>query len=317
VAKYIFQRLLLLIPTLIGMSLLIFLMLRLLPGDVVDLLVGPDMQVAAQDKENLRRALGLSDPLPVQYLRWVGGLLVGDLGTSLRTRLPIGVSLMQSLPITLQLTAMATVIATLVAVPLGVVSAVRRNSATDFWARLAGLVGLSFPSFWLATLFLLFTSLTFQWVPPVIWISPLEDPLGNLQQMILPALALSVQLMAIIMRMTRTTLLEVLRQDYIRTARAKGQVERRVIYGHALRNALIPVITIIGIQIGSLMGGSVIIEQIFGLPGIGWWLLQAIYNRDYPIVQVAALLLASLFVIINLIVDLLYAVIDPRIRPAT
>jgi peptide/nickel transport system permease protein len=194
---------------------------------------------------------------------------------------------MQSLPITLQLAIMAATMSALVAIPLGVVSAVRHNSQTDFWARLAGLVGLSFPSFWLATLFLLFTSLTFGWVPPVIWISPLEDPFANLQQMILPALALSVQLMAIIMRMTRTTMLEVLRQDYIRTARAKGLVDRLVIYRHALRNALIPVITIIGIQIGSLMGGSVIIEQIFGLPGIGWWLLQAIYNRDYPVVQTA------------------------------
>lgn len=315
--KYILQRLLLLVPTLIGMSLLIFLMLRLLPGDIVDLLVGPDLQATSQDKENLRRALGLADPLPLQYVKWIGGLLTGDLGVSLRTRLPIGVSLMQSLPITLQLTVMATTLAALVAIPLGVVSAVRRNSQTDFWARLAGLVGLSFPSFWLATLFLLFTSLAFQWVPPVIWISPLEDPLGNLQQMILPALALSVQLMAIIMRMTRTTMLEVLRQDYIRTARAKGLVDRLVIYRHALRNALIPVITIIGIQIGSLMGGSVIIEQIFGLPGVGWWLLQAIYNRDYPVVQVAALLLATVFVLVNLIVDVLYAVIDPRIRPAT
>jgi peptide/nickel transport system permease protein len=315
--KYILQRLLLLLPTLIGMSLLIFLMLRLLPGDIVDLMVGPDMQASSQDKENLRRALGLSDPLPLQYVKWIGGLLVGDLGVSLRTRLPIGVSLMQSLPITIQLTVMAVVIASAVAVPLGVVSAVRRNSQTDFWARLAGLVGLSFPSFWLATLFLLFTSLTFGWTPPVIYISPLEDPLGNLQQMILPALALSVQLMAIVMRMTRTTLLEVLRQDYIRTARAKGLVDRLVVYRHALRNALIPVITVIGIQIGGLMGGSVIIEQIFGLPGVGWWLLQAIYNRDYPVVQVAALLLATVFVLINLVVDLLYAVIDPRIRPAT
>jgi peptide/nickel transport system permease protein len=317
VSKYILQRLLLLIPTLIGMSLLIFLMLRLLPGDIVDLMVGPDIQVGAQEKENLRRALGLADPLPLQYAKWIGGLLVGDLGLSLRTRLPIGVSLMQSLPITLELTLLSATFATLVAVPLGVVSAVRRNSQTDFWARLAGLVGLSLPSFWLATLLLLFTSLTFGWVPPVIWIPFWDDPLGNLQQMVMPALALSVALMAVVMRMTRTTMLEVLRQDYIRTARAKGLADQLVIYRHALRNGLIPVITIIGIQIGTLMGGSVIIEQIFGLPGIGWWLLQAIYNRDYPVVQAAALLLATVFVVINLVVDLLYAVIDPRIRPTT
>lgn len=313
---YILKRIVLLIPTLIGMSLLIFLMLRLLPGDIVDLLIGTDTQVSAVDRENLRRAMGLADPLPIQYLRWIGGLLTGDPGVSMRTRQPISVGLAQSLPITLQLTLMATGLATLLAVPLGVISAVKRNSQTDFWARIAGLIGLSLPSFWLATLFLLFTSLVFEWVPPVFYISPFEDLAGNLQQMILPALALSVQLIAIIMRMTRTTMLEVLRQDYVRTARAKGLTDRVVIFRHALRNSLIPVITIIGIQLGSLLGGSVIIEQIFGLPGIGWWLLQAIYNRDYPVVQNAAMLLATVFVVVNLVVDLLYAVIDPRIRQA-
>jgi peptide/nickel transport system permease protein len=183
-------------------------------------------------------------------------------------------------------------------------------------ARLIGLIGLSVPSFWLATLFLLFTSLTFRWVPSVIWINPLEDPLGNLQQMALPALALAVQLMAVEMRMMRASMLEVLRQDYVRTVRAKGLGEGAVLYRHALKNAFIPVITIIGIQIGGLMGGSIIIEQIFGLPGIGWYLLQGIFNRDYPIVQVTTLFLASIFVFINLFVDMTYAFLDPRIRYA-
>jgi peptide/nickel transport system permease protein len=186
----------------------------------------------------------------------------------------------------------------------------------DFLARVVGLIGLSVPSFWLATLFLLFTSLVFRWVPPVIWVNPLEDPLGNLQQMILPALALAVQLMAVEMRMMRASMLEVLRQDYIRTVRAKGVGERTVLYRHALKNAFIPVITIIGIQMGVLMGGSIIIEQIFGLPGIGWYLLQGIFTRDYPIVQVTTLFLAVIFVCINLLVDIAYAFLDPRIRYA-
>jgi peptide/nickel transport system permease protein len=184
----------------------------------------------------------------------------------------------------------------------------------DFWARIAGLTGLSIPSFWLATLFLLFTSLTFRWVPSVIWISPLENPLGNLGQMFLPALALSVQLMAVEMRLVRASMLEVLRQDYIRTAWSKGLSLNIILYRHALKNAFIPVVTIIGIQFGTLMGGSIIIEQIFGLPGIGWTMLQGIFNRDYPVVQVASLFLAVIFVLINLAVDITYAFLDPRIK---
>jgi peptide/nickel transport system permease protein len=191
---------------------------------------------------------------------------------------------------------------------------VRQNGPVDLWARVAGLIGLSMPSFWLATLFLLFTSLVFRWTPSVIWVSPLEDLPRNLLQMLLPALALSVQLMAVEMRMVRSSLLEVLRQDYIRTARAKGLNERIVLLRHGLKNAFIPVITIIGIQLGALMGGSIIIEQIFGLPGIGWTMIQAIFNRDYPVVQAASLFLAVIFVVINLLVDLTYAFLDPRIK---
>jgi peptide/nickel transport system permease protein len=314
--KYILRRLLILIPTLIGMSILIFVMMRLLPGDIVDAMVGMDSTVTDEAKEELRAAFGLSDPWPVQYVRWIGQILRGDLGTSFRSREPITDQLLRALPITLELALLAILISLPVAIPLGVLSAVRQNSKLDLVARVAGLIGLSVPSFWLATLFLLFTSLTFRWVPSVIWINPLDDPLGNLQQMALPALALAVQLMAVEMRMMRASMLEVLRQDYIRTVRAKGLAERAVLYRHALKNAFIPVITIIGIQIGVLMGGSIIIEQIFGLPGIGWYLLQGIFNRDYPIVQVTTLFLASIFVIINLLVDLTYAFLDPRIRYA-
>jgi peptide/nickel transport system permease protein len=195
-----------------------------------------------------------------------------------------------------------------------VLSANRRDTGADFLGRIAGVIGLSVPSFWLATLMLLFTSLVFQWIPPVTFVPPSEDPLGNLQQMLLPAAALALQLMAIEMRMTRTTMLEVLRQDYVRTARAKGAAERVVTYRHALRNALIPVLSVIGFQVGTLMGGSVIIEVIFSLNGIGNTLVQAIFNRDYPMVQAAALFLATVFVLVNTGVDLLYGYLDPRVK---
>ncbi|MCA1646577.1 MAG: ABC transporter permease [Chloroflexi bacterium] len=315
-SQYIARRLLLLIPTLIGMSLFVFLMLRLLPGDVVDLMTAGQEQATDDAKRKLREAFGLADPLPVQYIKWVLGLLRGDPGKSLRSGQPIAEALGQALPVTFELTLLAVTIATLVAIPLGVLSASRRDSGADFAGRVAGLIGLSLPSFWLATLMLLFTSVVFGWVPPVSWISPATDPLGNLEQMLLPAAALAVQLMAIEMRMTRTTMLEVLSQDYVRTARAKGANERLVTYRHALRNALIPVISVIGFQIGALMGGSAIIEVIFGLNGIGATLIQAIFNRDYPMVQASALFLAAVFVVVNTSVDVLYGYLDPRIKYA-
>ncbi len=312
--RYLFRRIVLLLPTLIGMSFLIFAMVRLLPGDIVDALVGMDPTVTEEQKFTLRASFGLNDPWPVQYVKWIGGVLHGDLGLSFRSREPITDHIVRALPITLELALLAIVFSIIVAVPLGVLSAVRQNSGIDLGARVAGLIGLSVPSFWLATLFLLFTSLVFRWVPSVIWVSPLENLPRNLSQMALPALALSVQLMAVEMRMVRASLLEVLRQDYIRTARAKGLDETLVLVRHGLKNAFIPVITIIGIQLGALMGGSIIIEQIFGLPGVGWTMIQAIFNRDYPVVQAASLLLAVVFVLINLLVDLSYAALDPRIK---
>jgi peptide/nickel transport system permease protein len=305
---------LLLIPTLIGMSILIFLMLRLLPGDIVDIIAGTDSQTDSAARERLRESMGLADPIPVQYVKWIGNLLQGDPGNSLRSGKPVGELLWRALPVTTELALLAMIIATVVAIPLGVISAVKRDTALDFGARVTGLVGLSLPSFWIATLALLFTSKVFGWVPPIRYISPFDDLVGNLKQMALPASAVAIQLMAIEMRMTRTTMLEVLNQDYVRTARAKGLRDRLVIYRHALRNALIPVITVIGFQVGSLMGSSAIIEVIFGLNGVGNTLLQAIFNRDYPLVQAAALYLATAFVVINLVVDLLYAYVDPRIK---
>lgn len=311
---YVLRRAVLLIPTLLGMSLFIFLMLRLLPGDVVDLMTAGNEDITDASKQRLRDAFGLSDPLPVQYVKWIVNLLRGDPGKSLRSGQPIGDALGQALPVTVELTLLAVLLATAIAIPLGVLSASRSGTIADFVGRVTGVIGLSVPSFWLATLMLLFTSLVFQWIPPVTYIPPTTDPAANLQQMLLPAAALALQLMAIEMRMTRTTLLEVLRQDYVRTARAKGAPERLVTYRHALRNALIPVVSVIGFQVGTLMGGSVVIEVIFSLNGIGNTLVQAIFNRDYPMVQAAALFLATVFVLVNTGVDLLYGYLDPRIK---
>ena len=312
--KYILRRLLMLIPTLIGMSVLIFLMLRLLPGDIVDIIAGADPQSDDAAREKLRESMGLSDPIPVQYVRWLGDLLTGDPGTSLRTGLPVGDLLLNSLPITIELAVLAVIMATVVAIPLGVISAVKRDTSLDFSSRVAGLIGLSLPSFWIATLLLLFTSKAFGWTPSIRYISIFDDPWGNLKQMWMPAFAIAIQLMAIVMRMTRATMLEVLGHDYVRTARAKGLVDRVVVIRHALRNALIPVITVIGFQLGALMGSSAIVEVVFGLNGVGYTLLQAIFNRDYPLVQAAVLYLAVVFVLINLVVDVMYVYLDPRIK---
>lgn len=302
-----------LIPTLIGMSILIFLMLRLLPGDIVDIIAGPDAQTDSASRAKLREAMGLSDPLWEQYFRWIWDLLQGDAGNSMRSGKPVSELILKALPITIELALLSVFIATVVAIPLGVISAVRRNTGMDYVARVVGLIGLSLPNFWIATLMLLFTSKMFGWVPSIRYIPITDDPIGNLRQFALPSIAIAIQLMAIIMRMTRATMLEVLSQDYVRTARAKGLVERLVVYRHALRNALIPVVTVIGFQLGSLLGSSAIIEVIFGLNGIGNTLLQAITNRDYTLVQAAVLYLALVFVLVNLLVDVLYAVLDPRI----
>lgn len=303
-----------LVPTLIGMSIVIFLMLRLLPGDIVDIIAGADSQADSAARAKLRDAMGLSDPLYKQYGSWIWDLLRGDPGVSMRSGKPVGELILRALPITIELAVLSVLIATVIAIPLGVISAVRRDTGLDYSSRVVGLIGLSLPNFWLATIFLLFTSKAFGWVPPIQYIPILEDPIGNLKQFALPAFAVAVQLMAIIMRMTRATMLEVLGDDFVRTARAKGLGERLIVYRHALRNALIPVVTVIGFQLGALLGSSAIIEVVFGLNGIGNTLLQAIFNRDYTLVQAAVLYLAIVFVLVNLAVDVLYGLLDPRIR---
>jgi peptide/nickel transport system permease protein len=310
---YILRRIAFAIPTLIVVSIGIFMMVRLLPGDIIDILFGGDQTASEEVKQQAREQLGLTGSYPEQYWRWVSGVLQGDFGFSLRNTEPVSNIVFDALTVTLELVVLGLLIATVVGVPLGVLSAVKRDTGWDLAARVGGLVGLSVPSFWLATLLLLLTSRVFGWVPPLVYISPFDDPIGNLSQFILPALSISVFTMAIVMRMVRATMLEVLGQDYVRTARAKGVGRRTVISKHALRNALIPVVTIIGFEIGVLIGGAAIIETIFGLPGVGYVLLQAIFGRDYPVIQAMTLLIAFTFILANLLVDLLYGILDPRI----
>ncbi|MFC4948197.1 ABC transporter permease [Pseudonocardia sp. GCM10023141] len=307
-------RLLQLVPTLVGMSLLIFALVRLLPGDVTTSLFSGDSGSSEESRAAVRTALGLDDPFLLQYWHFVTGIFTGDLGSSFLSGQPVTQILGRAVPITLELTVLATVFAVVVGIPLGVVSAVRRDTVTDMVVRIGGLIGLSVPNFWIAILALLLTSTLLQWVPQVTWIPIWDDPLGNLGQMAIPAFAVSLYLLAAVMRMTRASVLEVLQEDYVRTARAKGAPPLRVITRHAVRNAMIPVVTVIGTQVGNLMGGATIIEVIFGLPGVGNTLVQSTYNRDYPVVEVTAIFLAAVFIALNFVVDLLYGYLDPRIE---
>ena len=302
-----------LVPTLIGMSILIFLMVRLLPGNALTVLAG-DAGSNPQAVAAAKAALGLNQSLALQYWHFLSGFFTGNLGKSYLSGENVSTILAGAIPITLEITVLATIFAVVIGVPLGILSATRRNSSADILSRIGGLVGLSFPNFWLATVLLLITSTYFHWEPSVTWV-PFWDDLGaNLVQMAIPAFSVSLYLLAAVMRMTRASMLEVLGEDFIRTARAKGAGMRRVLWHHALRNALIPVITLVGAQIGNLMSGSTVVEVIFGLPGVGNTLVSATYNRDYPVVEVTAVFLAAVFVVLNLVVDLLYGVLDPRIE---
>jgi peptide/nickel transport system permease protein len=306
--------------TLIGvlsLTILVFVLVRFVPGDAVTMWVGQEGTMRPEVQATLRKMFGLSDPMYIQYVNWLGDVARGNLGYSFRSRLPVLPSLLQALPITIELALLAMLLSAAVALPLGVISAVRRNASADVSARLLGLIGLSMPSFWIALLLILFTSTTLHWLPSLIYVSFVEDPIENLKQFALPAIALALPLMAIVMRMTRSAMLEVLDQDYVRTARGKGLPESSILTHHALRNAWIPIITVLGIQLGRLLGGAVIIEQIFGLPGVGSLFISAIGERDYPMVQGAVLMMGLLFIFVQLVVDISYAYIDPRIRHAS
>jgi peptide/nickel transport system permease protein len=287
---------------------------RLIPVDIVDLLIGSELYVGAEYRAELRAKYGLDQPIYVQYFRWIAQVLQGDLGSSLRNNEPVFGTLLIRFPLTLELALLSVLLSAVVAIPLGVISAVRRNSAIDFVVRLVAMFGLSVPNFWLAAMLLLVTSVVFRWQPDLRLVPFWQDPLTNLSQLLMPVVALSLALMAIVMRMTRSSMLEVLRQDYMQTARAKGLMPRVILVRHALKNAFIPVLTVLGIQVGALLGGTVVIEQIFGLPGLGRLLLEGLSARDYPVIQGTVLFIAVVFVMVNLLVDLLYAYLDPRIR---
>jgi peptide/nickel transport system permease protein len=312
VTQYVVRRVVAIIPVLFGISILVFLLVHLIPGDVAQILLGT--QATDQQLATLRRTFGLDRPLPVQYVDWLSHVLVGDFGVSFRTNRPVLPDLVSRFGVTLQLTIVSMVVALVVAIPLGAASASSRGRGPDALTRVAALLGLSIPNFWLGTLLILFVSLILHWLPPVGFVSLLDNPWLGIQTLILPAIALGTAVAAFIMRMVRSSLLEVLRQDYIRTAHAKGLRERSVLYRHALKNAFIPVLTVIGVQVGYLLGGAVIIESIFSLPGMGRFLLDSISNRDYSIVQGGVLLIALIFSLVNLSVDLMYGWLDPRIR---
>jgi peptide/nickel transport system permease protein len=311
---YVLKRVLSLVPTLVGVTILVFLMVRMIPGTVVDQLIGTEARVDESTKAAMRAFFGLDQPLHVQYWNWFSGLLRGDLGQSWRSGLPVSKMIFDRLAVTAELGLLALAVSLLVGIPLGILSAVRENTGLDHVVRVVSLFSLSIPIFWQAAMLILALSLWFNWVPPVEYAPPTRDPLGNLKQMILPAIVLGTVVAAQVMRMTRSSLLEVLRHDYVRTARAKGLAERLVVSRHALGNALIPIITVIGVQVGYLLGGAVVTEEVFTLPGVGRLVLNAVYERDYPLVQGTILFIAVLFMLSNLAVDLLYAYLDPRIR---
>jgi peptide/nickel transport system permease protein len=314
VGAYLLARLLTAVPVLWGVSVVVFLLIHMLPANAVQMFVGTQVDMTPAQLEELRRLFGLARPLPLQYVDWVGHLLRGDFGVSLRTSRPVLPDILARLPVSAEITALALTLALALALPVGVAAAVRRGSAVDAGVRVLGLLGLSVPNFWLATMLLLLLSTVSPLASIGVYVGFLADPVRNLTVMALPALSLGVALAAVFMRFVRSSLLEVLGQEYVRTARAKGVRERLVITRHALRNALIPLITVVGFQAGYLLGGTVVIEEVFALPGMGRFVLTAIGQRDYPVVQGVVLVIAVLFVLINLGVDVLYALVDPRVR---
>jgi peptide/nickel transport system permease protein len=314
-SKYLISRFLATIPVLLGVSLFTFALVRLVPGDPIQIMLG--MEATGNSAESIRRIYGLDRPWFIQYIEWLGNVLRGDLGTSLRTSLSITESIWQRLPATLELTLLALMLGLLIGIPLAILAAQKRGRFTDGFLSALVLFGISMPGFWLATLLVLLFSLQLRWLPSIGYVPVLENPGENLRAMILPAISLGVAFGATTMRFTRSSLLEVFNQEYVRTARAKGLAEKIVVYRHALKNALIPVITVTGIQVGRLLGGTVIIEQIFALPGIGRYVFDAISMRDYPVIQGTVLFFTIVFLAINLIVDALYGVVDPRIKFAS
>ena len=311
-AEFLIQRGAISLVTLFLITVIVFAGVRMIPGDPARVMAGTEADAAGL--EEIRQKYGLRDPLPVQYAKWLGLALRGDLGESIRTRDSVLRLVGQKLPITLQLAAYSLLVALVIAVPVGVLAAVRRNTAWDYIASSVSLCGLSIPNFWLGIMLILLLSVRLHWLPASGFVPFLEDPWANLQRLLMPAVVLGTALAAVLMRQTRNSMIEVLSTDYIRTAYAKGLRTAVVVFRHAIRNGLIPVITIFGLQLGALIGGAVVTEQIFVVPGFGRLILEAVFTRDYPVVQGVVLITASAYVLANLLVDVSYSLLNPRIR---
>jgi peptide/nickel transport system permease protein len=313
--RYIVQRVLLMIPTLIGVTVVVFIMVRLIPGDIVSLMAGDFGAVSPEQKQRILEEFGLHENIAVQYVRWFSHIIRLDLGTSLLSGRTVTSELAARLPVTLELGLLALATSIAIGVPIGIISAIRQNSLADYAGRSLAIAILAAPNFWIALILIVMAARYFQWgVPPRQYVHLHEDPIGNLKMMFVPAMILGGAASGTLMRYTRTTMLEVLRQDYVRTAWSKGLSERAVVTRHALRNALIPVVTVIGLGLPSLLGGTIIIESIYGIPGMGRYYVAAINQLDFPVIQGINILIASMVVVSNLGVDLLYAVLDPRIQ---
>ncbi|MDA0365009.1 MAG: ABC transporter permease [Chloroflexi bacterium] len=312
--RYILQRLLLMIPTLVGVTMVVFLMVRLIPGDIVSLMAGDFGAVSPEQKQRILEEFGLHENIAVQYVRWFGRLVQLDMGTSLLSGRTVTSELAARLPVTLELGVLALLTSIVIGIPIGIISAIRQNSFADYAGRSLAIGILAAPNFWIALILIVMAARYFTWgVPPRTYVHLTEDPIGNLKMMFVPAMILGGASSGALMRYTRTTMLEVLRQDYVRTAWSKGLNERAVVTRHALRNALIPVVTVIGLGLPSLLGGTVIIESIYGIPGMGRYYIAAINQLDFPVIQGINILIAFMVVFSNLGVDLIYAVLDPRI----
>lgn len=317
-SSYIIRRLFLTIPTLLVVTMIVFLLVRFIPGSAIDQMlthteVGSEQEMEVI-KEEIRHVLGLDVPIYVQYGQWLSKVIQGDLGVSLWTRLSIKEQIIRRLPISLELGVIGIIIALVFAIPIGVYSGIRQDTWGDYGGRTIAILAISLPSFWVGTIVMIFPSIWWDWSPAIEYIPLTEDLAGNLLQFVVPGIIIGMVMSGTTMRMTRTMMLEVLRQDYIRTAWSKGLNERTVIMRHALKNALIPVVTIVGVIFPVMIGGSVVLEQIFALPGIGRYLIDALNKRDYPVISGINLVLASFILVINLGVDLTYAYLDPRIR---
>jgi peptide/nickel transport system permease protein len=312
VFDFLVQRAAISVVTLFVISMIVFTGVRMIPGDPARVMAGNEADEAGL--EEVRQKYGLKDPIPFQYLRWVSLALRGDLGESIRTRESVVKTVATKLPITIELAFLSLLVAVGIAIPAGVLAAVRRNTVWDLLTSGASLGGVSIPNFWLGIMLILFFSVRLGWLPASGFVPLWESPLGNLQRMLMPAFVLGTALAAILMRQTRNSMIEVMSADYIRTAYSKGLAGRVVVFRHAIRNSLIPVVTILGLQMGALMSGAVVTEQIFVVPGFGRLIVEAVFTRDYPLVQGVVLLTASSYVLINLLVDVSYSLLDPRIR---